>query len=83
MQEWIKQVVRRREMKSTPTDQIALQAHQERVLSLLTEWSDTYGKDLCPGAGDADTFGDGMRAAKKQVKGILSSATLEKGLGYK
>ena len=33
----------------------------------IEEWAHRYGGALSPRAGDADSFGDGMRAAKQQV----------------
>lgn len=38
---------------------------------LLREWCLQHGRSLCPTAGSADTFGDGMREAKRQVSAIL------------
>ena len=42
-------------------------------IDALWTWSDRHGAALCPPAGSADSFGDGMRAAKQQVKDILSA----------
>ena len=39
------------------------------VLSLLEEWTHTYGAALRPR--NADTYGEGMRDAKSQVSQIL------------
>jgi len=44
----------------------------ERTLGGLTEWADTYGEMLCPGSGEHDTYGEGVRACKRQVKFALS-----------
>lgn len=44
-----------------------------RVIARLNDWCVTYGKSLCPPG--ADTFGEGMREAKKQVARILASAS--------
>lgn len=40
------------------------------VLSLLQEWTNTYGKELCPPG--ADTYGEGVRDSKQKVQAILS-----------
>lgn len=39
------------------------------LINALHNWSITYGRALCPTG--ADTYGEGMRAAKDQVKAIL------------
>lgn len=44
----------------------------EEVLGLLGDWVLQHGAALKPTAGSADTFGDGMRAAKDQVARILA-----------
>lgn len=44
------------------------------VLSRLQDWTQEYGAALCPGH-HADSFGDGMREAKRQVRQILNSLT--------
>lgn len=46
-------------------------AAADRKLALLSEWTRTYGAALQPTG--ADTFGEGMRAAKSQVSSILRS----------
>jgi len=43
----------------------------EKNRSAIEEWAHRYGEALCPRIGDADSFGDGMRAAKQQVLTIL------------
>lgn len=43
-----------------------------RFLSRLVEWTHQYGAALCPGS-HADTFGEGMRAAKDQVSVLLAT----------
>lgn len=44
---------------------------EAELVAKLQSWAHTYGKELCPGFGDADSFGDGMRAAKQQIQHIL------------
>lgn len=46
-------------------------AESERNRSAIEEWAHRYGEALCPRSGDADSFGDGMRAAKQQVLTLL------------
>ncbi len=46
-------------------------AEEREKLSRLADWADSYGSNLCPRSGMADSFGDGMRAAKNDVKSIL------------
>ena len=46
-------------------------AESERNRSAIGEWAHRYGEALCPRSGDADSFGDGMRAAKQQVLTLL------------
>lgn len=41
------------------------------ALARIEAWSKLYGSTLCPGPGSADTFGDGMRAAKRQIASLL------------
>jgi hypothetical protein len=55
----------------------AERAEQERdaareLLSLVEGWTLDHGACLSPGPGYADSFGDGKRAAKKQVRAILA-----------
>lgn len=45
-----------------------------RLEQRLTDWALTYGAQLSPPPGYADTFGDGVRAMKGMVSDILSSA---------
>lgn len=46
------------------------------LLARIGVWADTYGSALKPGAGMADSFGDGVRACKGQVKAMLGAAHL-------
>lgn len=48
-------------------------AEARETLARLGAWADTYGAALVPHGGAADTFGDGVRACKAQVKAILSA----------
>jgi hypothetical protein len=50
-----------------------------RTLSLLGTWRHEYGAALKPSG--ADTYGEGMRAAKGQVGAILSHLAEEAGRG--
>ncbi len=43
----------------------------EDALGRLREWTDRYGAELCPGPGRADTYGEGVRASKDQVRRLL------------
>ena len=56
----------------------ALEADDGRALlrNRLADWCVQHGAALCPGA-RADTFGEGMREAKRQVRGILDSVAPE------
>ena len=56
----------------------ALEADDGRALlrNRLADWCVQHGAALCPGA-RADTFGEGMREAKRQVRDILDSAAPE------
>lgn len=48
--------------------------HRDDVLlGRLTDWCFRYGDALKPTAGSADSFGDGMRAAKEQVRALLDA----------
>lgn len=40
------------------------------VLTLLSDWTHQHGESLCPGQ-HPDTYGTGMREAKRQVAQIL------------
>lgn len=52
-------------------------------LGLVAEWSHKYGAALVPGAGVADTYGEGVRACKDQVRAILRGPDAEvRPLGY-
>ncbi len=53
--------------------QISLRGEAESRLAAVREWTNTYGRALCPGLA-ADSFGEGMREAKKQVGAILRPA---------
>lgn len=50
---------------------------QHDHLLKLQQWAHEYGASLIPTAGSADTFGDGMREAKRQVRQILVTLGLE------
>jgi hypothetical protein len=45
-------------------------ASMQATLGRIREWADTYGDDLKPTG--ADTYGEGKRDAKTQVKRMLS-----------
>lgn len=57
------------------TAQLAVEQDKRRaadaVLAEIGGWCITHGAVLKPGGGDADTFGDGMRAAKDQIRRVL------------
>lgn len=42
------------------------------IAGRLSTWTVTCGRALCPPLGSADTFGDGMREAQRQVSNILA-----------
>jgi len=46
------------------------------LLERIGAWADVYGSALVPHGGFADTFGDGVRRCKAQVKALLSSTHL-------
>lgn len=46
-------------------------AMAEKALVRIEDWTLQYGAALCPN-GSSDTFGDGMRAAKKQVAALAA-----------
>jgi hypothetical protein len=48
----------------------------ERALGLIYDWACQYSEALKPTAGSADSFGDGMRAAKSQIQAIMSSEVI-------
>jgi hypothetical protein len=53
-----------------------LRAENERlraVVGRVRYWTHLHGVALCPAIGDADSFGDGMRAAKKEVARLLAA----------
>lgn len=52
----------------------AIDATAEERLARIVEWTHAHGAALCLTAGSADTFGDGMRAAKKQVAALAREA---------
>lgn len=52
-----------------PEEILELIAASEK-LDRLGEWTNTYGASLVPCG--ADTYGEGMRAAKDQVRRIIS-----------
>ncbi len=52
-----------------------LKAENERARELLNrigEWCDQHGRELTPAAGQCDSYGDGMREAKRRVREILT-----------
>lgn len=51
------------------------------VLGLVETWTHEHAAALCPTPGSADTFGDGMRKAKRQVGNILGKALGTEGGG--
>lgn len=58
------------------------EAENARLLATfarLEEWTHLHGFELVPPPGAADTFGDGMRKAKRQVGNILGKALGEGG----
>lgn len=65
-------------------DYIKLHAEVERmraVVSRLGEWVHEFGAALCPRAGAADTYGNGMRWAKNEVATILAALDAAKETG--
>ena len=42
------------------------------TLGAVRQWTREYGASLSPASGSADTYGDGMRAAKDQVCAMLT-----------
>lgn len=56
-------------------DELARRAQANGAMrATLSNWCVQFGAALCPTAGSADSFGDGMRAAKEQVSRILAAA---------
>jgi len=47
-------------------------ARYQRFLVNLQEWTHCFGVELCPPAGHADTFGEGVREAKLAVGRMLA-----------
>ena len=47
-----------------------LRVKYEATLNKIFQWTTKYGEALCP-KGRPDSFGEGMRAAKEQVKALL------------
>lgn len=43
------------------------------LLGRIGDWTHQFGAALCPTAGSADSFGDGMREAKRQVATIVAA----------
>lgn len=61
----------------THADRAALVAQLEAANGLLGRigvWADGYGSALVPHGGATDSFGDGVRCCKRQVKELLASA---------
>lgn len=54
------------------------QLHQQ--FQKVIAWSAQYGKDLCPKSGYADSYGEGMRAAKERVRALLHARSSVKCL---
>ena len=52
-------------------DYLELVTAVEIKLGRIREWTHLHGAALKPGAGSSDTFGDGMREAKRQVASLL------------
>lgn len=50
-------------------------AELREAAARIAQWTHEHGKALCPTAGSSDTFGDGMRAAKQQVRALLPAAS--------
>lgn len=48
----------------------------ERILSRLSAWTHQYGAALCPGS-CPDTFGEGMRKAKDEIRAHLAALEQE------
>lgn len=48
-------------------------AAAEALLGKLSVWADTYGSALKPSAGAADSYGDGVRTCKAQVRSMLNA----------
>lgn len=44
----------------------------ENTIAELVGWTHEYGKALCPSLGSTDTYGEGIRAAKRQVMNIIN-----------
>lgn len=47
----------------------------EAALYRIADWTHRYGARLKPSLGHADTFGDGVRACKEEVGGLLREFT--------
>lgn len=52
---------------------------EEKVLMLhaIEQWGHVHGSSLCPPPGRADSYGDGMRDAKRRVLDILTQKPLK------
>lgn len=64
---------------ATPAEVVARVGEMRSTLYLIDTWRHTYGADLKPTAGSADTFGDGMRKAKAEIGGIIARLASEAG----
>lgn len=74
---------------SVTVDADCQQAHSERraaearlqhameLIDRLEVWADSYGKALVPHGGESDSYGDGARACKAQVKAMLAAHEYE------
>ncbi len=61
-----------RDMRDLHVDTLKQFAAANALIAKLAHWADVYGSALVPHGGAADTFGDGVRYCKRQVKDILS-----------
>ena len=51
---------------------LRMDAHKLVILGWIRDWTTDYGVELCPPSGHADTFGEGMSAAKRHVARMLA-----------
>ena len=58
-------------LKRTVAALRAADEKRQEVINRLHEWTHVFGRKLCPG-NYQDTFGEGIRAAKKQVVDLLA-----------
>jgi hypothetical protein len=50
-------------------------------LGAITDWTHAHGKHLCPPMGTVDSYGEGMRNAKRQVAAFLAQRAADGGEG--